>query len=78
MEDKYVVIGKWINESGEPDWDIISSEPMSFERATKIKISARETWRVNQISKPIGEQNLTNVELVITTDELQNLLNQDK
>jgi hypothetical protein len=78
MEDKYVVIGKWINESGEPDWDIISSEPMSFERATEIKISARETWISNQISKVIGEQNLTNVELVITTDELQNLLNQDK
>ena len=78
MENKYVVIGKWINESGEPDWDIISSEPMSFERANEIKLSARETWRANQISKPIGDQNLTNVELVITTDELQNLLNQDK
>lgn len=78
MEDKYVVIGKWINESGEPEWDIISSEPMSFERATEIKLSARETWISNQISKIVGEQNLTNVELVITTDELQNLLNQDK
>lgn len=78
MEDKYVVIGKWINESGEPDWDIISSEPMSFERANEIKLRARETWISNQISKIVGEQNLTNVELVITTDELQNLLNQDK
>lgn len=78
MGDKYVVIGKWINESGEPDWDIISSEPMSFERANEIKLRARETWISNQISKIVGEQNLTNVELVITTDELQNLLNQDK
>lgn len=78
MENKYVVIGKWINESGEPDWDIISSEPMSFERANEIKLRARETWISNQISKIVGEQNLTNVELVITTDELENLLNQDK
>jgi hypothetical protein len=77
MEDKYVVIGKWF-ENGKPEWDIISEIPMSFERATEVKLKARETWIVNQASKTIGKQNLTNVELVITTDELQNLLNQDK
>jgi hypothetical protein len=77
MEDKYVVIGKWV-ENGKPEWDIISESPVSFEKATEIKLRARETWRVNQSSKPLGEQNLSNVEMVITIDELNELLKQDK
>lgn len=78
MKDKYVVIGKWIDGFGKQEWDIISDTPMTFEKANEIKLKSRETWRVNQLSKPISDQNLTNVELVITTDELENLLNQDK
>ena len=77
MEDKYVVIGQWFEDS-KPEWDIISADPMSFDKASEVKLKARETWIFNQLSKPIGEQNLTNVEMVITVDELNDLLKQDK
>lgn len=80
MENIYVVICRWTETDptsenyGKSEWDIVSSDPTTFEKATQIKNSARETWLKSQLSRPVGEKNLTNVESVITIDHLEQLL----
>lgn len=80
MENIYVVICRWTETDptsenyGKSEWDIVSSDPTTFEKATQIKNSAREAWRKSQLSIPLAEQNLTNVESVITIDYLEQLL----
>jgi hypothetical protein len=80
MEDIYVVIRRCTETDtssekfGKEDWDIISSDPTTFEKASEIKLKARDAWNKTQVSKPVGEQNLTNRESVITIDQLEKLL----
>jgi hypothetical protein len=84
MENIYVVICSWTETDpfsenfGKKEWDIVSSDPTSFEKATQIKNSTRETWLKSQLSRPIGEQNLTNVESVITINQLEELLKNEQ
>ncbi len=84
MEKKFVVICKWIETDptkencGKSEWDIVSSDPTTFEKANEIKNIARDTWRKSQLSKPLSEQNLTNVESVITIEQLENLLESEE
>jgi hypothetical protein len=83
MENIYVVIFSWTDldptkeNFGKTKWDIISSEPTTFENANEIKNIKRESWITEQLSKPVDEQNFTNVESVITIDYLENILKKE-
>ena len=55
MENIYVVICRWTDTNpvsenyGKSEWDIVSSDPTTLEKATQIKNITRETWRKSQL-----------------------------
>lgn len=83
MENIYVVIFSFTETDntkenfGKIEWNIVSSEPTTFENANLIKNNTREAWIKEQLLKPVGDQNFTNVESVITVDYLENILKKE-
>ena len=67
----WAVIGKWIEPNDGPEWDIIHSGPLTYEKALEIKINASNDWNKNASEE---YKNITHEEVIISYDLLQKML----